>query len=210
VVSDAEALADALAKIDSVELEVYGVTLEENLAEVVTYSVGRIRVAGLTASYHGRQRQTRNNAGHEVYGGSDLVVVRGDFDALLELPASDRLRHAVDQARRFHATAIEHYPGMILSRCNYDIAEGRDAGGAHRFGVLEQSWRIGGASGAEIGALAAFQHDAALRVVRASCVERYGEFEPTPPGATIHFRGMDPHVGPLTKYTTVEPYVDAR
>jgi hypothetical protein len=209
MVSDADALADALARIDSAELEIYGVTLEENLAEVVTYSVGRVCVAGLTASYYGRQRQTRNNAGHDVYGGSDLVVVRGDFDALLELPASGGLRRAVDQARRFHATAIEHYPGMILSRCNYDIAEGRDAAGAHRCGVLEQSWRIGGASGPEIGALAAFRREASTRAVRASCVERYGEFAPTPLGATIHFRGVDPHVGPLTKYTTVEPYVDA-
>ena len=36
VVSDAAALVEALAKIDGVELGAYGVSLEENLADVVT------------------------------------------------------------------------------------------------------------------------------------------------------------------------------
>jgi hypothetical protein len=210
VVSNVEALAETLAGIDAEELRTYGVSLEEDLADVVTYSVGWVAVAGMTASYHGRQRQTRNNAGHEVYGGSDLVVARGDCDALLELPVSEGTQRAVALARRFHKAAVEHYPDVILSRCNYDVAEGCDASGARREGVLEHSWRIGGASGAEIGALTAFRRDPSLRAVRASSVEVYGEFGPVPRGATVHFRGVDRKVGPLTKYSTVEPHVDAR
>ena len=113
-------------------------------------------------------------------------------------------------ALRFDAAAIEHYRGLIVSRRNYDVAQGIDADGRERCGVLEQSWRLGGASGAEIGALAAFAADAALVSVRASTVEIHGEGAAAPEGATVHFRGHDPRTGPLLKYTLVEPHVDAR
>ena len=75
-------LVEALATIDPAELADAGLVLEENLMAVTTYSVGQVRVADLTATYYGSQRLTTDNAGEEVYGGSDLVVVRGDFDAL--------------------------------------------------------------------------------------------------------------------------------
>ena len=142
-------------------------------------SVGRVRVAGMTASYHGRQRQTRNNAGHEVYGGSiwSSCAAISTRCSSFRHPASCDARStrpaAITQPRSSIIRA--HYP-----RCNYDVAEGRDAAGARRCGVLEHSWRIGGASGAEIGALAAFHRDSSLRAVRASCVEVYGEFNETP------------------------------
>lgn len=211
VVSDARGLAEALAAIDASEIGEVGVSLEQDLGDVVTYSIGQVRVGNVVATYHGRQRQTRSNAGHEVYGGSELVVVRGDYDVLLALPAPAPVLAAVEHARRYHLAAIEHYPGMILSRANYDVAEGTDAQGRRCCGVLEQSWRLGGASGAEMGALAAFARDPALVAVRASCIERYGDLdEPLPPDATVHFRDVDPQVGPLTKYTLVEPHVDPR
>jgi hypothetical protein len=76
--------------------------------------------------------------------------------------------------------------------------------------VLEQSWRIGGASGAEIAALEAFLATPALRAVRAATVERYGEGHAPPPHATIYFRGTDERDGPMTKYALVEPYDHAR
>jgi hypothetical protein len=76
--------------------------------------------------------------------------------------------------------------------------------------VLEQSWRIGGASGAEIAALEAFRADPGLRVVRASTVEAYGAGAVPPPGATVYFCGVDDDAGPITKYATVERHADAR
>ena len=42
------------------------------------------------------------------------------------------------------------FPGLFASRCNYDVVTGADGVGKHHSGVLEQSWRAGGASGAEI------------------------------------------------------------
>ena len=78
-----------------------------------------------------------------------------------------------------------------------------------RSGVLEQSWRIGGASGAEVAALEAFRAEPALRAVRAATVELYGQDVPPPPAhATVYFRGVDEKDGPMTKYALVESYGD--
>jgi hypothetical protein len=206
-VADGErALAEVLAELDLDEIALFGVVLEQNLASVITHSVGQVRVAGIVASYCGTQRTTPNNAGVQVYGGSELLVVRGDYDALLELALPTDARLAVRQACAYEAAALAHFPGLIASRRNYDVAQGIDDEGRWCSGVLEQSWRIGGASGAEVGALQAFHADAACRVVRASCVELYGDCDLPPPGAAVYFRGVDEHVGPITKYAIVEPH----
>ena len=203
VVHDASALAARLAVLDNAALLAQGVVLEHNLTHVETLSVGQVRVAGILASYCGTQRLTRDNTGAPAYGGSDLSVVRGDFRALLAtLPPGTR-RKAVDQALVYDAAVRSCYPGFFASRINYDVAQGLDARGQWCSGVLEQSWRIGGATGAELAALEAFHADQALHAVRAICVERYGESAPVPPSATLYFHGEDPEVGILTKYALV-------
>ena len=40
--------------------------------------------------------------------------------------------------------------------------------------------------------------------------EVYGEEEPVPPGADVHFRGSDAHGGAFVKYALATPYADAR
>ena len=195
--------------IDPAELARHGLVLEEDLAEVTTYSVGQVRAAGLVASYWGTQRLTPDNRGAAVYGGSDLVVARGGFDALLGSPTPEAARLAVAQARAYDAAAAACFPGLVVSRRNYDVAQGLDAAGRPRSGVLEQSWRVGGASGAEIAALEAFRPDPALRVVRASTREVYGDSAAPPPHAAVYYRGTDEQVGPLAKYALVEPRADA-
>jgi Protein of unknown function (DUF3182) len=202
-------LAEVLATINPAELRVGGLVLEENLTAVTTYSVGQVRVADITATYYGNQRLTNDNAGNEVYGGSDLVVVRGDFDALVRLSLPESIRIAVEQARVYDAASTV-FPGMFASRRNYDVAQGRNAHGQWRSGVLEQSWRMGGATGAEIAALEAFRADPPLQVVRASTFEIYGESPAPPPHATVYFRGVDERVGLLSKYTVVEAHGDTR
>ena len=74
--------------------------------------------------------------------------------------------------------------------------------------MLEQSWRIGGASAAEVAALEVFRTDPEVRAVRAATVEVYGEAT-IPPHAIVQFSGHDEHTGPITKYTLVEPYGNA-
>jgi hypothetical protein len=91
-----------------------------------------------------------------------------------------------------------------MSRSNYDVAQGVDGDGVWRSGVLEQSWRIGGASGAEVLALRAFGDDPGLRWVEASTYELYADDVALPPGAEVHFDGSDRDVGRLVKYAVVE------
>jgi hypothetical protein len=180
-----------------------GVVVERNLVDVRTYSVGLVRVGSLRASYIGTQSITRSRHGKEVYGGSSIEVARGDFDALQPLALEDRARRATALARAYHEAALACFGGMFASRSNYDIAEGRDAAGRQCIGVLEQSWRIGGASGAEVAALEALNDDPALLTVRASTTEVHGPNVPIPEGATLYFSGVDNHLGPITKYAQV-------
>lgn len=209
VVAGPADLEAALGTIATGDLQRCGVVLEQNLRDVTTYSVGQVRVAGLLASYAGTQRDTPDNRGVVVYGGSDLLVVRGDYEDLLGLDLAPEIRLAIAQARAYDA-ATQEFPGLFASRRNYDVARGRDPPGRWCCGVLEQSWRIGGASGPEAAALQAFRAHPALGAVRAWCIEAYGAGEMPPPGAIVHFRGVDEHLGPLTKYTVVEPYDNAR
>jgi Protein of unknown function (DUF3182) len=208
VVTSMTELVEDLETIDAAELAEAGLVLEENLSAVTTYSIGQVRVADLTATYYGTQRLTADNAGDEVYGGSDLVVARGGFDALSRLPLTRSVRLVLEQAQVYDA-ATSAFSGMFASRRNYDVVQGLDAHGQRRSGVLEQSWRIGGATGAEIAALEAFRADPRLEVVRASTYEIYGASQP-PPHATVYFRGEDEHVGWLTKYAVVGVHDDTR
>ena len=210
VAHDTRELDAILERVDPAEITRAGIVIEENLEAVSTKSVGQICVAGLKASYCGEQRLTSNNEGREVYGGSELHVVRGGFDLLLELDVPEEMRVAISQARVYDDAAHACFHGFFASRRNYDVAQGEDGRGAHRSGVLEQSWRLGGASGAEMAALEAFRADPSLRAVRASSREAYGANSVVPDHADIYFRGVDPHVGPLTKYTLIEPHAHTR
>lgn len=209
VVTDGAELARGIAAITPETLAQHGLVLEHNLASLVTYSVGQVRVGRHTASYHGTQRLTRNAYGQEVYGGSSLVIVRGGFDELLALPLEDEVRGAVKNAMVYHRAAQRCFRGFFASRANYDVVAGTDEAGRPQAGVLEQSWRIGGASGAEIAALHAFQADPLLRCVRASTHEIHGQGETLPPDALVYFDGVDERVGRLRKYAVVRAHDDA-
>ncbi|MEJ8853131.1 DUF3182 family protein [Variovorax robiniae] len=203
VVRNVAALEHCVGQMSEDELRTHGVVIEENLSEpVITLSVGQIVVGGLRASYHGVQRMTRNNHGHMVYGGSDLTLVRGDFDALLALDLAPNVRLGIEQSRDYHQAAEDCFPGFFASRINYDVAQGLSPSGEQRSGVLEQSWRMGGATGAEIAGLECFRDHPDCHQVWASCFEVHGTQE-TPPGATVYFRGNDKVAGELVKYTVV-------
>jgi len=204
VIANRRELDTQLNGIGDATLMTEGIVLERNLREITTFSVGEVRVRGRHASYYGVQRLTQNNHGHAVYGGSELVVVRGTLDALQRTDMPGGARAAVQCAREFDDAIRSAFPGFIASRRNYDVASGVDENGHAYRGVLEQSWRIGGASGAEIGALRAFENDPALTVVRASTVELYGEDVDVPANAGIIYQGVDAHSGRVTKFFTVE------
>ena len=204
VVTDVQTLSQCLAAMDEAELNAHGLVLEENLADPVTFSIGQVVVGGLTATYHGTQCLTRDRRGHAVYGGSDLWLVRGGFDALLATRPPFDVRLAIDQARLYHDAVGECFPGFFTSRLNYDVARGRGPLGQWRSGVLEQSWRVGGATGAELAALELFHHHPERDRVHARCVEVHGDPAPLPPQAQVYFQGEVPDVGWLTKYTLID------
>ncbi|MBU4612380.1 DUF3182 family protein [Achromobacter sp. GG226] len=204
-IENAQGLDAALAQLDAAELAVFGVVLEENLEAVATYSVGQVRVGGQIASYYGTQRLTRDNRGEEVYGGSTLTVARGGFAELCRLMLPVHAREAIAQAQRYDAAADAAYPGLLASRRNYDTVVGQDAAGRRRSGVLEQSWRIGGASGAEALALQTLAQHPDVRSVRAATVEVYGTDARPPEGASVHYHGDDDEVGPILKYACLDP-----
>ena len=201
VVETPQALASVIAEQDEAQIGAFGVVLEENLVGVETYSVGTLSVGGLRISYVGDQRETTDHKGREVYGGSRLKCVRGDLDRLTHLGLSREAVEAVRCAAVFDDAAQHAYPDLILTRRNYDVLAGKDARGRRRVGVLEQSWRVGGATGAEIAALEAFAASPELTAVETATVEVYG-LEEVGPDDVIYFRGVDPKVGPMTKYVT--------
>ena len=200
VAGNAHEVDAVLMAIDPGEFESSGVTIEQHLDEDVTFSVGRVECGGETIAYCGTQRTTRNSQGHEVYGGSTLEVVRGGFAALLDSDLSSERRAAVELAHTYDAAAFTAYPDAFASRRNYDVLFGRDANARIRAGVLEQSWRIGGASGAEVLAFAALRRDRARTRVCCATVEIYDAAHEVPAGAFVYYRGTDHHGGPLIKY----------
>jgi len=199
----------ALAAIDAREFAESGIVVEEHLDAVTTYSVGQVEVGGLVASYCGTQQATRNRQGHDVYGGSTLDIVRGGFESLLGQDLRADAREAVDLAKRYDRAARVCYEGLFASRRNYDVAIGADAAGARRAGVLEQSWRIGGASGAEILALEALHRDPARGRIRCATVEAYDDRCAVPADAFVYFRDERAGAGPVIKYAVERHDADA-
>lgn len=200
VVDNRAALKTVLDTFDRGDGLCDALVLEENLAYATTFSIGSIRIGAASAAYIGTQTTTRDNFGDEVYGGSDLHFVRGDFSCLTGHSSDEREVCAL--ANRFDQAALRHL-GLVGSRRNYDGIVGLDGAGRRRAAILEQSWRIGGATGAELLALEAYSREPSRARVHASTVELYGSDHVAPEGAAIFFQGEDSRVGPMLKYAIV-------
>src|SRR5262249_53101557 len=144
--------------------------------------------------------------GEPVYGGSDLNFVRGTLADLLQLDLPERVRLAVTQAITYDAAVRAAFPDFFASRRNYDVIQGIDGDGVRRSGVLEQSWRAGGASAAEVAALQAFEHAPQLQRMRASTHEVHAADARAPAGADVYFDAVDPRIGRLLKYCVSEQH----
>ena len=202
LVSTLNELGAVLEKMPAEQMATYGLVLEEDLRDVRTLSVGYIALDPLRIAYCGIQRTTTDNEGRSVYGGSDLICVRGGWEALDALPMPPEVRAGVAKAKLYD-DAMTAYPGFVASRRNYDVGRGIDREGRLRSGVFESSWRIGGASPAELLALTEFMQDPSAQVVEATHVADFGKRRKAPAGAVVHFAGDDPQSGPLIRYTIV-------
>lgn len=206
VIHSISELESWLAQQDVTSVHQDGVVLELNLTSIKTFSVGQLRIGGMVASYFGTQNLTTANDGAKVYGGSDLWLVRGDYTALLREIPDALARQLIHQAQRYEQAAEAAFPAFIASRRNCDVAIGLDPSGRQRSGVLEQSWRIGGASSAEIHGLLAFIADPALQRLQASSWEAYGNAPTIPPGIKVLYQGDAAATGPITIGVRVNPW----
>lgn len=203
-----ETLDDAdefLSTVSSENFKNYGVVLETNLSNETTRSIGTVTVGNIQISYCGSQVTTLNSHGDSVYGGSSIKAVRGNFNDLLKLDWSKEEIVAIGQAMIYDFAADSCFDGFYATRRNYDIAQGYDR--EHQFcsGVLEQSWRVGGASPAEIAAIEAFANDRELISVQTSCREIHKICD-IPTNSIMYFRGEDADIGNITKFVNADAY----
>ena len=213
VAQDAAQLDAQLAALDAAEVARHGVVLERNLDDARTYSVGLLRVGGLRG-------ELLRHAAHHAQPARRRGVRRLDAHR-----RARRLRRAGARCRRRRGRAPRDRAGAHLPRGRAGVlrrhvrvalqlrrrrkAATRAAGCCA--GVLEQSWRIGGASGAEVAALQALCDDPSLEI--GARVDHRGA-RPARRRARrarrVYFRGVDEHVGPITKYAQVHAHADTR
>lgn len=200
VIGKDSALVQAL---DTIDFECGGIVLEQNLTEVETFSVGFVSIGSATISYVGTQELTSDNYGLLVYGGSELFVARGGPDELLAHQLNADRRRAIELSIAYERAALSAYPDIRATRRNYDVARGRSSSGDVRWGVLEQSWRLGGATAAEVLAFQSFSRNLEQPTVRVRCYERYGNDISIPVDAEVFYRDCDSRVGPMAKYALI-------
>ena len=166
---------------------VAGLVIERDLSETTTYSVGASKLRNERIAYHGEQRVVPDHGGNLVYGGSRLRVRRGKLEELHAGLDPGELADAVGLATAYDRAVRAAY-GVLATRCNYDVIAGRDGEGRRRIGVLEQSWRFGGASMAELLALERFRQCPGLDALVAETVECWDGGD-VPVDAVVHWRG---------------------
>jgi hypothetical protein len=109
---------------------------------------------------------------------------------------------AIAAALGYERSVMDAFPGVFASRRNYDVAIGSQDGGSEHVAVLEHSWRVGGATAAEIAAYEALRASPSKHWIEAFTCELYGEGD-APAGAQVLFQGNVPGNGTLTKYCGV-------
>ena len=201
LIGDAGDLAGRLAGLDDAAIVQQGIVLELHVHDACTLSVGEVALGCQRIAYHGTQRTVRDAAGREVYGGSDLWVQRGGLDSLLDAPLDALQREAVVKAGLYDRLVLAAYPETCASRRNYDLVSGRGNDGVRLGGVLEQSWRVGGATPAELAALEYLRAHPSVQAVRASTGELH-DATPPPPGAEVFYTAAPGTEGPRCKFRT--------
>lgn len=161
-VDSLEGMQRILTGISPKEIKEDGLVLEHNILTPDTLSIGQIYMDGSYFSYFGHQHTVLLD-GEPTYGGTTLTMHYGTLGELSAQLKDGNVRTAVDQARGVHG-AYSHYD-PIVSRLNFDVVQGWDVNGVFYSGVVDQSFRIGGASPAEVVAIRELQHDPSLKRV---------------------------------------------
>ncbi|MDL5160529.1 DUF3182 family protein [Actinomycetospora termitidis] len=202
----------------------YGYVVEADIDDVEAWSVTLTRMPDGCYSSFGRilemtvDLEVRGTV--QNYGGTSVVVVRGDPDALEDLPddgvvVDDPVRHeeirlapppgVVRAAQRFIEGMRAWEPeGVVETRANVDVITGklarRDGSRTEIAASVEESARVGGASSAELLGILALREDAALsHSVRSSRhgfddeAVAYARHAASVPGSRVFWNGVDEH-----------------
>lgn len=145
-----EDLAIFLRQYGTEKLGTEGLIVEANLCETRTLSVGQIFLGADYYSYVGSQNSVTHE-GRSKYGGTKLKMVRGLLTDLAKTEVDSNVTKAISQAERVLNAFSIYEP--ILSRANFDVVQGFDGEGRFLSGITDQSFRLGGASPAEVLAI---------------------------------------------------------
>src|SRR5262249_292056 len=142
VVTRLNELDAMLETVSADEMAASGLVLEENLRQARTFTVGEVAVGSLRISYHGTQRTVSDNEGLPVYGGSDLVCVRGGWESLDVLPMSSEyvlrwLQQDYTMGRLRSCAVSWHRAGTMMSLRESPLTVGPDRGCSSLRGALE-------------------------------------------------------------------------
>ncbi|NMO92928.1 DUF3182 family protein [Actinomycetospora sp. TBRC 11914] len=204
-------------------LATYGYVVEAEVADVEAYSVTVTRTPEEHYSSFGRLLEptvaTEDLGVINAYGGTSVVVVRGEPEALAQLPedgvvvddpvlAGGTLRLSptpgiVHAAQRYiEGIRLWEADGGFETRANVDVITGtlvkRSGARQHITASVEESGRVGGASPAELLGILALQADPdlpyAVRSTRHSfddAARTYARHASTVPGSRVFWDGVD-------------------
>lgn len=131
-----------------------GVTLEADLEDAITITIGYVEIDGHIYSWRGRPYDVLDGDMMR-FGGNELTVVRGNFDVLHRHTHSLEDRLAIDQAKIVF-TAYKML-GAKISRATLDVVQGTARDGRYLSGVTDPSLRPSASSAAELRAIEALQ-----------------------------------------------------
>ena len=187
---------DFISKIDPELFKKFGIILETNIYSdednpLTAFSSGWIEIDGETFAYVGKQTTGQDNR----YLGTRLHMVRGE-----EMPFVDEIPKKITTDSNFIKTLIPLLPGLISTRSNFNFAGTND----DNIFALEPTFRVGGATGAELLAREILSRDAKALKVTASTHVIYGENFEIPDGYRLISKSRDQVRGSKTTFARVD------
>ncbi len=195
--------------VNNEKLQQYGLVVEENLCpeDLKIYSVSFVTVGSHQVQCIGVQRFSQG-----LYRGTDHVIMQTGKRIIPELLAQvgifnkEDAQVIIDKALLFRALLNKHIPEIKTARFNVDIVSGIASIYSNgtcelvkRFALLEQSFRVGGASAAEIWGLEYLLCHPSVDAVCASTYYRYGdEASQIVSGEENLYWGVDSRLGPIS------------
>lgn len=141
-----EHLRKLLNAIGELELANHGAIIEPNLEQKKTNSVGFFKLGNDQYVFVADQLNGNTDERDRYLGGENIVVTRGEFQALddLLMRLRDPRQEVVSKAMVFLKHYFEYFPNSITSRLSVDVLSGFHAGFGKLSGITDITGRLGG------------------------------------------------------------------